>query len=263
MSKPSSLTPEGVDAIRKVVVAEFDRIAALPDGSPELLAFNAKLKNTPASLPPRDESKFVNSPPGFGARSSSAAWMDQCRSAGAGPRLPQVGPAGTPDRRHRAAAGGQEPICGAASLLTPRSPASRPMPVGARGRTRALVARQAAERSRAGRRRGRPPARALRRGHRRGGDSRLQNRLRRRNRPPERHRRPSRRTGGRFLDHPTDDAGRRTALPRHDQSHPDVHSDLRYDDLGDRSAQPLARGRRRRPTAFILLPCRRFWTVSA
>ena len=63
--------------IRKAVVAEFERIASWKDGSPELLSFNAKLK-TRLQAYRRDQSKFVNSPPGFGARGTSSGWMDQC-----------------------------------------------------------------------------------------------------------------------------------------------------------------------------------------
>jgi Zn-dependent M16 (insulinase) family peptidase len=71
-----NLTKERLAGVRKGVVEEIDRIAALPDHSPELLEFNKRVEGRITELH-RDLSKFVNSPPGFGFRNGSSAWMDQ------------------------------------------------------------------------------------------------------------------------------------------------------------------------------------------
>jgi len=62
--------------IRAMVTAELARIAALPDGSPELAEFNALVRGRLVDQK-RQLSKLVNSPPGFGARNGGSTWMEQ------------------------------------------------------------------------------------------------------------------------------------------------------------------------------------------
>ena len=71
---PAHTTEEKIALIRAKVMEELARVAAWKDGSPELAEFNARLKNRVIQSR-RSLSKFVNSPPGFGFRSTSAAWI--------------------------------------------------------------------------------------------------------------------------------------------------------------------------------------------
>ncbi|HYE16670.1 MAG TPA: hypothetical protein VD968_19680 [Pyrinomonadaceae bacterium] len=71
---PAYMTPENIANIRQRILDEMKRIAALPDNSPELTEFNSRLRNRVIQNR-RALSKFVNSPPGFGFRSSDAGWM--------------------------------------------------------------------------------------------------------------------------------------------------------------------------------------------
>ncbi len=61
-------------SLRSKVLDEFARIAAYPDGSPDLAQFNQRLKSRILQTR-RDLSKFVNSPPGFGFRGIGAEWI--------------------------------------------------------------------------------------------------------------------------------------------------------------------------------------------
>jgi Zn-dependent M16 (insulinase) family peptidase len=70
----ANMTEEKVREVRQKVLEEFTRIASWKDGSPELAEFNARLKNRVIQTR-RDLSKFVNSPPAFGFRGTSSAWM--------------------------------------------------------------------------------------------------------------------------------------------------------------------------------------------
>jgi Zn-dependent M16 (insulinase) family peptidase len=72
----ANLTEDKIREIRSVVMAELSRIAALPDGSPELIDFNSQLRSRLIEQR-RDLAKLVNSPPGFGARGTGSTWMDQ------------------------------------------------------------------------------------------------------------------------------------------------------------------------------------------
>jgi Zn-dependent M16 (insulinase) family peptidase len=71
---PANMTEEKIALIRQKVLEELSRVAAWKDGSPELAEFNARLKNRVIQSR-RSLSKFVNSPPGFGFRGTSAAWI--------------------------------------------------------------------------------------------------------------------------------------------------------------------------------------------
>ncbi len=72
----ANLNQAKVAEIRALVTAELERIAALPDGSPDLASFNALVRGRLVETR-RELSKLVNSPPGFGARGTYATWMEQ------------------------------------------------------------------------------------------------------------------------------------------------------------------------------------------
>src|ERR1035438_3819215 len=63
-------------ALRGKVLDEFAKIAAYPDGSPELAQFQQRLKSRIAEQR-RALSKLVNTPPGFGFRGGDSAWLDR------------------------------------------------------------------------------------------------------------------------------------------------------------------------------------------
>jgi len=73
--RPAAMTDAGLRALRQVVVDELARIAAWPDGSAELKAFNQRLANRVLERE-RQALRFIGAPPGFGARSGSSAWVD-------------------------------------------------------------------------------------------------------------------------------------------------------------------------------------------
>src|SRR6185369_15196964 len=77
----SNFTPEKLGEIRGKVMAEIDRIAALPDGSAELKQFNERVGNRLLERE-RDLAKFVNTPPRFGARNTFSTWMDHLLQLG-------------------------------------------------------------------------------------------------------------------------------------------------------------------------------------
>lgn len=76
--RPSYITPEGLKSVRSGVVAELERLAALPDHSTELAHFNSLVLARMVATR-RSFSKLVNSPPGFGERMVGSDWMDTCR----------------------------------------------------------------------------------------------------------------------------------------------------------------------------------------
>jgi Zn-dependent M16 (insulinase) family peptidase len=71
---PVNMTEEKIALVRQKVMDEIARVASWKDGSPELAEFSARLKSR-VTQSRRDLSKFVNSPPGFGFRNTSAAWV--------------------------------------------------------------------------------------------------------------------------------------------------------------------------------------------
>jgi hypothetical protein len=73
--RPRSMTDEGLKAIRALVVDEMKRIAAFGDGSPELKEFNDRILSRLVELE-RQATKFIGTPPGFGARGGNSAWVD-------------------------------------------------------------------------------------------------------------------------------------------------------------------------------------------
>jgi Zn-dependent M16 (insulinase) family peptidase len=71
---PANMTEQKIAEVRQKILDEMRRIASFKGGSPELAEFNERLKNRIIQNR-RALSKFVNSPPGFGFRSSDAGWM--------------------------------------------------------------------------------------------------------------------------------------------------------------------------------------------
>lgn len=72
----ANLTDEKIAAVRQALLDELGRVAAWPDGSPELLEFNTRMQNRIIQSR-RQLGKTANSPPGFGFRNSNAFWMEQ------------------------------------------------------------------------------------------------------------------------------------------------------------------------------------------
>lgn len=71
----SKMNDADLSALRLKVLDEFAKIAAYPDGSPELAQFQQRLKGRIAETR-RSLSKLVNSPPGFGFRGGDTAWLE-------------------------------------------------------------------------------------------------------------------------------------------------------------------------------------------
>jgi Zn-dependent M16 (insulinase) family peptidase len=71
----ANLTEARAKEARVAVLAELNRIAALPDGSPELTELNARISSRLTGVR-RQLSKLINTPPGFGARGTGPTWME-------------------------------------------------------------------------------------------------------------------------------------------------------------------------------------------
>ncbi len=72
--RTAELTEKGVERIRGLILDQLKKIAALPAGSPELAAFNERVRNRVTETR-RGLAKFMNSPPGFGYRGTGSGWM--------------------------------------------------------------------------------------------------------------------------------------------------------------------------------------------
>ena len=72
----SAMTDANLASLRAKVLDEFAKIAAYPDGSPELAQFQQRLRSRIAEQR-RALAKLVNSPPGFGFRGGDTAWLDR------------------------------------------------------------------------------------------------------------------------------------------------------------------------------------------
>jgi Zn-dependent M16 (insulinase) family peptidase len=83
--KSDKLDDKTLTDVRSLITSELDRIAKLPAGDPELVAFDARVQSRVIDLR-RRLSKFLDSPPGFGIRGTSAAWdkhlQDLAKSSG-------------------------------------------------------------------------------------------------------------------------------------------------------------------------------------
>lgn len=72
--RASSLNEKTITAVRDLVDKELARIAAWPDGSPELAEFNDRIRGRVIEER-RDLDKLVNSPPKFGFRGTYQTWL--------------------------------------------------------------------------------------------------------------------------------------------------------------------------------------------
>lgn len=73
--EPGHMNQEELSQVRTLILKEMERICQLPDNSPELLEFNARVKNRIISTR-RSLRQFVNRPPGFGYRGSGSGWLN-------------------------------------------------------------------------------------------------------------------------------------------------------------------------------------------
>ncbi|HUS30359.1 MAG TPA: hypothetical protein VMZ53_17745 [Kofleriaceae bacterium] len=73
--KADKLEAKTVSDVRALIAAELERIAKLPDGDPELVAFDARVQSRVIDLR-RRLAKFLDSPPGFGIRGTGSGWND-------------------------------------------------------------------------------------------------------------------------------------------------------------------------------------------
>jgi len=64
-----------VAQVRTLVMSEMERIAKLPDGDPELVAYVDKIKSRVIDMR-RRYNKFLDTPPGFGIRGTGSGWND-------------------------------------------------------------------------------------------------------------------------------------------------------------------------------------------
>lgn len=70
---PSRATPERLAEARERILAELRAVAAWEDGSPELVAFNERMRGRVIEAR-REMAKFASSPPGFGQRGTGDRW---------------------------------------------------------------------------------------------------------------------------------------------------------------------------------------------
>jgi Zn-dependent M16 (insulinase) family peptidase len=82
--KPDRLDEKSLAEVRTLILQELERIAKLPEGDPELAAFNARVSSRVVDLQ-RRLNKFLDSPPGFGFRGTSSGWMDHLQSLSKSP----------------------------------------------------------------------------------------------------------------------------------------------------------------------------------
>jgi Zn-dependent M16 (insulinase) family peptidase len=73
--KADKLDDKAIGEVRALVLAELDRLAKLPDGDPELVAFDQKIQTRVVDQR-RRLSKFLDTPPGFGFRGTGSGWID-------------------------------------------------------------------------------------------------------------------------------------------------------------------------------------------
>lgn len=73
--KPDKLDDKTIGDVRALVTAELTRLAKLPDGDPELVAFDARILTRVVDTR-RRLAKFLDTPPGFGFRGTGSGWID-------------------------------------------------------------------------------------------------------------------------------------------------------------------------------------------
>jgi Zn-dependent M16 (insulinase) family peptidase len=74
--KTENLTLEKANLARQSIISELEKVAAYPDHSPELIAFNERFENSLISTV-RSNAKFENSPPKFGFRNTGDEWYTE------------------------------------------------------------------------------------------------------------------------------------------------------------------------------------------
>ena len=72
--KADQLDAPSVDKVRALVMAELAKLAKLPDGDPQLVAFDARVQSRVTDMR-RRLNKFLDTPPGFGFRGTSSEWL--------------------------------------------------------------------------------------------------------------------------------------------------------------------------------------------
>jgi len=72
--RADKLDTKAIDEVRAVIASELDRIAKLPDGDPQLLAFDRQVQSRVVALR-RRLAKLLDTPPGFGERAEDSTWM--------------------------------------------------------------------------------------------------------------------------------------------------------------------------------------------
>ncbi len=82
--RASKLTEDSIAAIRDQIIQELKRISSWPDDSAELREFNERALGR-VSEARRSLAKFLNTPPGFGYRGTSAGWMRHLHQLAAEP----------------------------------------------------------------------------------------------------------------------------------------------------------------------------------
>jgi Zn-dependent M16 (insulinase) family peptidase len=80
------LNEEKAALVRKMIIEELSRIAALPDTSRELKEFNERLRNNMTDAQ-RSLSKFISTPPKFGFRNTNSTWYDQLKELNKSPEF--------------------------------------------------------------------------------------------------------------------------------------------------------------------------------
>ncbi|MEO6773205.1 MAG: hypothetical protein ABI467_09295 [Kofleriaceae bacterium] len=74
--KADKLDDHTLGAVRALIVADLEHLAKLPDHDPELVAFDAGVHSRLVDLR-RELAKFLDSPPRFGYRGTTATWHSQ------------------------------------------------------------------------------------------------------------------------------------------------------------------------------------------
>ena len=73
--KQETCNESAIDSVRSLILKEIEKIAGLPDGSEELMAFNERAGSRILERR-RELRNFLNSPPGFGFRGVGGRWYE-------------------------------------------------------------------------------------------------------------------------------------------------------------------------------------------
>ncbi len=72
--RADKLDQKTIDDVRGVIAGELDRLAKLPDGDPQLVAFDRQVQSRVVALR-RRLAKLLDTPPGFGERAEDSTWL--------------------------------------------------------------------------------------------------------------------------------------------------------------------------------------------